>query len=83
LIWAEKSGKASLNRTERTGWPEHDRKLGQDNRDKIAKRGRTAGDRSVSKALREQVSLKVNLEENIKAKLSPSQTIIFMLSFSP
>ncbi len=60
-----------MNRTERTRWPEHDRK------DRSAGRGQPRQDshkrndsreRSVSKDLPEQVSLKVNLDDNIKCK---------------
>jgi hypothetical protein len=75
-----KPGSASLHRTERIAWPEHDRKdrTAQTGQPRLDSLKRTDNwDRSVIKGLPVKGILKVNLDDkqNIKEKLSSSLMI--------
>ncbi len=80
-------GQASPNRTERTGWPEHDRK------DRTAGTGHPRQNSHKRTDTRERLVIRSvctsqpegqskMITQNIKEKLPSSQTIKFMFSFS-
>ncbi len=80
-------GHANLNRTERTGWPEHDRKertawTGQPRQDSH-ERTNTQERLIIRSACTSQPDGQSKMiTQNIKEKLSPSEMITFMLSFT-